>query len=140
MRLTFQPPCCLFAHHPSIPPLVSISSEVRVFSRNILIHKRAAKTFLISRRITFFVVITIIFVTIDHHHHLHDPDPGQVPLSVDLPDLQCALHHSGLRWICRPNIVLDGNETFLFKMRMKLFLWTVKIAMDSIGTKCMFQN
>ena len=62
MRLTFQPPCCLFAHHPSIPPLVSISSEVRVFSRNILIHKRAAKTFLISRRITFFVVTIIIFM------------------------------------------------------------------------------
>ena len=132
MRLTFQPPCCLFAHHPSIPPLVSISSEVRVFSRNILIHKRAAKTFLISRRITFFVVIIIIFVILILIRFL------SVLICLIFSVLSTIQDYAGfadqtLFWMVTKHF-------YFFKRRMKLFVWTVKIAMDSIGTKCMFQN
>ena len=49
-----------------------------------------------------FIIIVI--------HRFYGP---QVPFGADLPDIQCALDHPGLRWIRRPNIVLDGDQTLL---------------------------
>ena len=48
-----------------------------------------------------------------HHYRHHRFYGPQVPFGADLPDIQCALDHPGLRWIRRPNIVLDGDQTLL---------------------------
>ena len=109
MKFTFHQHC-LFVHHPP-PPLVSISSEVRLFSKNILIHTKS--TALAGR-----------YHQDDDHQRPHQDDhhqrphqdedhhrPHQVPLRAHLPHLQCALNHPGLRRLCRPNTVLDGIRT-----------------------------